>query len=634
MGITPNRFSGSVSDNSLTVRTVDALTSVSNVKTIIVSNGTLTNNGAGTVSIITGGGGGGSVSITSDNTGTTFVDATVSPSPITGTGTISADLNATGTADATTFLRGDNTWAVPSGGGISGTIADTQVAYGTAADTVGGDANFTWDSSRQLLGATYSTLANVYEVIADVDISKGEAVYTTGFNGGSGKPQVDLAQSNSSATMPAIGIAAADITAGQTGLVIIDGQLDGVTTSGSANDIIYVSSTVAGAVTNVRPTGATELVQNMGNIIKVGAGGKIAVTATGTSNDVPNSFSILGSISAGSLTLTTPLAVADGGTGATTDAGARTNLGLGTMATQDANAVAITGGTITGVTGLAEPSTGSLNQFNVADGSGGWDPATVYYHTAGSGGIKIGSSSLPNYAIAATSGSTNAFVGRFVSQLSQSKLAFVSSTTTSNSAAAIGTENSRLLLVSNGTDYLFPSSDGSSGEAMVTNGSGSLSFDTVKGNSDFTNGTIVGQDTINGFTTGSQIITNNSIAAPTEIIASITITAGLTQARVIGVLHHASGNPGVTDSVVNIVRRINAGAWTVLSGSGSYSTGTNIFSSPFDYVDTHGASAGDTVEYAYQTSSDTASFTTRIWYSPGGTGGDWLLNNISATEIV
>jgi hypothetical protein len=416
--------------------------------------------------------------------------------------------------------------------------------------------------------------------------------------------------------MPAIGIAAADITAGQTGFVIIDGQLDGVTTSGSANDILYVSPTVAGAVTNVRPTGTTELVQNMGNIIKVGAGGKIAVTSVGRSSDVPNSFSILGSISAGSLTLTTPLAVADGGTGATTDAGARTNLGLGTMATQDANAVAITGGTITGVTGLAEPSTG------------------VYYHTAGSGGIKIGSSSLPNYAIAATSGSTNAFVGRFVSQLSQSKLAFVSSTTTSNSAAAIGTENSRLLLVSNGTDYLFPSSDGSSGEAMVTNGSGSLSFDTVKGNSDFTNGTIVGQDTINGFTTGSQIITNNSIAAPTEIIASITITAGLTQARVIGVLHHASGNPGVTDSVVNIVRRINAGAWTVLSGSGSYSTGTNIFSSPFDYVDTHGASAGDTVEYAYQTSSDTASFTTRIWYSPGGTGGDWLLNNISATEIV
>ena len=41
--------------------------------------------------------------------------------------------------------------------------------------------------------------------------------------------------------------------------------------------------------------------------------------------------------------------IAWGGTEATTAAGARGNLGLGTMATQNANAVAITGGTITGV---------------------------------------------------------------------------------------------------------------------------------------------------------------------------------------------------------------------------------------------------------------------------------------------
>lgn len=40
------------------------------------------------------------------------------------------------------------------------------------------------------------------------------------------------------------------------------------------------------------------------------------------------------------------LALVGGGTGATTAAGARTNLGLGTMAVQAASAVAITGGTI------------------------------------------------------------------------------------------------------------------------------------------------------------------------------------------------------------------------------------------------------------------------------------------------
>jgi hypothetical protein len=53
-------------------------------------------------------------------------------------------------------------------------------------------------------------------------------------------------------------------------------------------------------------------------------------------------------LAASSLVLTTALAIAQGGTGATTQAGARTNLGLGTIATQNANAVAITGGAIDG----------------------------------------------------------------------------------------------------------------------------------------------------------------------------------------------------------------------------------------------------------------------------------------------
>lgn len=48
--------------------------------------------------------------------------------------------------------------------------------------------------------------------------------------------------------------------------------------------------------------------------------------------------------------LTTPLSLTEGGTGASTAAGARTALGLGSMATQNANSVAITGGTLSGVT--------------------------------------------------------------------------------------------------------------------------------------------------------------------------------------------------------------------------------------------------------------------------------------------
>jgi hypothetical protein len=75
-----------------------------------------------------------------------------------------------------------------------------------------------------------------------------------------------------------------------------------------------------------------------------------ATLANVTTANVANMQSANVTITGGSITGITDLAIADGGTGASTASGARTNLGLGTIATQDANNVSISGGIIANVT--------------------------------------------------------------------------------------------------------------------------------------------------------------------------------------------------------------------------------------------------------------------------------------------
>ena len=94
-----------------------------------------------------------------------------------------------------------------------------------------------------------------------------------------------------------------------------------------------VTSLVAGTGIGVSSATGAVTVSNTG----------VLSFSAGTTGFTPSSATT------GAVTLGGILNLTNGGTGASTAAGARTNLGLGTIATQNANNVAITGGSVSGV---------------------------------------------------------------------------------------------------------------------------------------------------------------------------------------------------------------------------------------------------------------------------------------------
>lgn len=93
-------------------------------------------------------------------------------------------------------------------------------------------------------------------------ITKGSAVYVTGSTGN--VPNISKAQANSSTTMATIAIVVDDIANNAFGQIMYAGILSWIDTSAFTTwDRLYVSPTVAGWLTNVRPSWTTNFVQRV-----------------------------------------------------------------------------------------------------------------------------------------------------------------------------------------------------------------------------------------------------------------------------------------------------------------------------------------------------------------------------------
>jgi hypothetical protein len=114
----------------------------------------------------------------------------------------------------------------------------------------------------------------------------GTPVYQSGTAGNA--MEVQAARADTAGSMPAIGVITSTLADDAEGTLVLTGFVQGLNTSAfSEGDTLYIGAT--GGLVNTAPAGESNLIQNVGKVIKVHtSNGSIMVTGAGRANATPN----------------------------------------------------------------------------------------------------------------------------------------------------------------------------------------------------------------------------------------------------------------------------------------------------------------------------------------------------------
>jgi hypothetical protein len=407
--------------------------------------------------------------------------------------------------------------APPTGtGNIEVSISQITTTTQLAADILDGNT-FTGDTEltgELTAGEFIGNLrgATLFKGQAGEALSKGDVVYISGISGNT--TVVSKADADDATKMPAFGIVAEDASNNAPATVYTFGSLTGLDTSSfSEGDELFVSTT-AGTLTDTPPTGESSALQKIAKVTRSdnAASGTIFIMGAGRSNAVPNLDDgdiFIGNASNQAVTsaLSTEVeSYLDGGTSTPSFA----SLNVTTTTTDDSVTI-----TTTEDSSLAAPVvTLKRNSSSPADadylgqikfkGENDGDQEVVYAKITG----KIGDNTDTTEDGTIEFANVKDGLETITVRLKSDEMQLINST-------GLNVGGTSVL-----SGLTYPTSDGSAGQYLQTDGSGNLSFSTVSTYTDSDVETYLNTSEIYTDSTNNRLgIGTNNPSSPLEVVS-------------------------------------------------------------------------------------------------------------------